>query len=637
MRTVLFASALLLVCCPAASALTTTTIGSPAEGSTVGPVAYNGSGYPFTVSGTSDGTTGDLVDLRCYYANVSGVVVADTVQSNVAINVDGTFTTSAANAAVPALVPCLLRAVPSGLSPTGSQLDPFHAVRITAAFQRDSTDAGKTFDYDDNGSVGRRAWVEMRSLSGTSLGDGHGLDNTIPFAPVSGAAPQQLSTYTFYGNGFYQTSVRPASPSVYRSSVQIDGQDGFFARSAESIQTSDPWPGLTVSRTFDPASGTYTTTENDTLSRCPSNVTNATTDSSNCNPLSATDVSVHRTMKVTYGGLMVSQADTWSTTGAARAIDLFETQEFQPNSNHNGYEFPGQPALAAHTTAFEAVPIADPGRPASMLYTYDMTKGDDITNPRASISMWPLPDEAVFVGTNDAAFLFHYAFTIPAGGSFTVRKVYASEVTSAALAPLTSAGEGGVVAPTVAISAPAEGATVAPGTITVSGSTSPGTSSVSVNGVAATLGDVTWSAQVPVALGAVTLTAVATNDTSTASASRSITVVTPPAVVPPGGGGGPPPPVHAPARPHIAGAVVSCPAGGAVCTAAASWRRGKTVVARRSVRIVAGAKRTLKPALTKAGRKLLRTHRRLRVVRRITARAGSGTPVVKTSTVTLRR
>ncbi|MCW2990043.1 MAG: hypothetical protein JWM73_637, partial [Solirubrobacterales bacterium] len=146
----------------------------------------------------------------------------------------------------------------------------------------------------------------------------------------------------------------------------------------------------------------------------------------------------------------------------------------------------------------------------------------------------------------------------------------------------------------------------------------------------------TFTKAITLAEGANTITAVATDAAGSAgTASVRVTYTKPAAPVPPGGG--PPPPVHVPGKPHIAGAVVSCPAGGAVCTATATWRRGKTVVARRSARIAAGAKRTLKPTLTKAGRKLLRTHRKLKVIRRITARAGTGTAVVKTSTVTLRR
>jgi hypothetical protein len=344
---------------------------------------------------------------------------------------------------------------------------------------------------------------------------------------------------------------------------------------------------------------------------------------------------------------MVDQADTWSTTGAAKTIDLLETQEFEPNANHNGYEFPGQSALAAHTIAFEAVPIADPGRPASMLYTFDLTKGDDITNPRASIAMVPVPDEAVFMDANDRAFMFHYSFTIPAGGSFTIRKVYASEVTNAALAPLTTLGEDMLASPSVAITSPAsDGTTVSAPVLTLSGTDGDnvGVASVTVNGQAATLGSGTFTKDVTLAAGLNTLTVVASDAAgNTASATRTVTY-TPPAGGGGDDGGGTTP---TPAPPSIAAnGTVGCPAGGAACTATGRWtsrrafaagkRKHKVVLATWRATIQPGKHAKAKPTLTTAGRRLLRK-RSVPAVRVIRARAGTGSPVSRSTKVTLKR
>lgn len=85
--------------------------------------------------------------------------------------------------------------------------------------------------------------------------------------------------------------------------------------------------------------------------------------------------------------------------------------------------------------------------------------------------------------------------------------------------------------PTVRISAPADGALVAPGVVAVSG-TVVGTPapSVEVNGVTAAVSNGSFSAEVPVAEGANVLTATATNSLGTDTASVTVTAGLPPTV-----------------------------------------------------------------------------------------------------------
>ncbi len=95
-------------------------------------------------------------------------------------------------------------------------------------------------------------------------------------------------------------------------------------------------------------------------------------------------------------------------------------------------------------------------------------------------------------------------------------------------------GGGDTTRPLIAISSPADGAALNSSPVTVSGTASDETAlaGVTVNGVVASVGGGTFSASVPLASGANTLTAVAT-DTSGNTASMSIQVTfTPPVVVP---------------------------------------------------------------------------------------------------------
>ncbi|HEU4427392.1 MAG TPA: hypothetical protein VFT98_01445, partial [Myxococcota bacterium] len=84
--------------------------------------------------------------------------------------------------------------------------------------------------------------------------------------------------------------------------------------------------------------------------------------------------------------------------------------------------------------------------------------------------------------------------------------------------------------PTVSIATPPEGGLLSASPVSVTGSVSPG-ATVTVNGNAATVSGTTFNASLPLADGAHTLTALATNATGSASDAVNITVDTTPPVV----------------------------------------------------------------------------------------------------------
>ena len=84
--------------------------------------------------------------------------------------------------------------------------------------------------------------------------------------------------------------------------------------------------------------------------------------------------------------------------------------------------------------------------------------------------------------------------------------------------------------PTIAIASPANGALLGASPVAVSGTVTAG-ATVSVNGVVATVAGTTWSASLPLADGAHTITATATNAGGSDSASVGVTVDTTPPVV----------------------------------------------------------------------------------------------------------
>lgn len=116
--------------------------------------------------------------------------------------------------------------------------------------------------------------------------------------------------------------------------------------------------------------------------------------------------------------------------------------------------------------------------------------------------------------------------TVPASGSVALRYAYSTEFSLAAAQADAQTAQSRFDQATVSIASPVNGATVTSSPVTVTGlvSSTSGTKSVSVNGVAAQVNGNAFSASVPLSKGSDTLTAtLSTNSGATASASETIT------------------------------------------------------------------------------------------------------------------
>jgi len=636
-RLLVAAAALIVGACagPAAASITTTAITSPVAGPTIGPVDYSNSLnlHPITVTGTSDGTTPDQIDIACFFQSNDGTPGEQILTSGGApVAADGSFSLTV-DLVWAGVRPCLLRAVPMGLSP--ADLTAWTGPRIYAVTQRDfavpsGPHAGANYDFYDNMSSAR-GFGDFNSVGGC------GVDDMEPWEPVSGGARQQRTNYTFYCNGWYRGDVQ-ITPGVHRSAIEVDGADVYDPAAANQISPSYAWPGVTHNVTYDPAADRLTIDETDPLTRCPANTPGSGASTGNCSELDAVGVTDHRTTVFDHHGLVAQQTDVWSTTGAAKSLDVMDQQNFKSNASKNGFQFPGEASMTPHTSA-TTIPIPAGSDPATILYTFDTTQGDAVTNPRASTLLSPRPLEAVFTSTNDSFYYLHYELTIPANGSVTIRKIYSQETTSAALAPLTAEALDHISAPSLSLSAPDDASTVSSPTVTVAGTASDnvGVASVTVDGQAVTLSGGTFSTPVTLGEGANTITVVAADATgATTTVTRSVTYTKPTAA---------PPTDTTPTRPPPdlpaigKNGAVSCPAQSAGCTARATWRsraKGRALLAKWSATIRPGATSTPKPRLTKTGRRQLRKHS-VRALRVVTVVSGTGAPVSATAKVTLKR
>ena len=608
----------------AEAAITTSHVTTPADGTLLFQNVDTNPNQTFTVSGTTNGGTGDSVDIACYQG---GKQV--THNGAFPVQADGSF-----SASVPQSVfegeSCELLAVPTTLPspPTG-----FTGPRVGFSFFQteklsSGANSGDAYDF---------SFVDA-PLTGSSFNDS--IDDCGPGTFLTdGSAAMNAGPYLFDCAGSFYNSPKDFFATngldLDRADIQVDGQNAYGSASVNNVDNGIPgFPALTATLdSFDPATGNAQTTERESLVKCtPNDVWNP--NSTDCTAYGSTGVAIKRVTSFTDGGRVQTVTDTYSSTdGAAHALDLeYETDLNAPTA---GWELPGESAFSHHSTG-ETGPA--PSTAPGTVYTIDDTsQAPSLTNPvgamtfatpyssvRFDNTLWSLYD------SGEESALFDYQRTVPAGGSVTITWSYATGATVAEVQGDATAARDAMQAPSVAISSPAGGSTVTSSPVTVTGSASAGSGvkSVTVNGIAATLSGGTWRASVALTRGQNTITATATSDAgNTAKASETVTYTPPVVVTPP-----------VPVAPHISlkskrftGKAVlvrlACAAGGTSCKGKVTLRHTETVVnfkhgktQRHKVTLVLGSAKysisagqsdTIKVTLTRTAKRLLKRRHKL--------------------------
>jgi len=137
-------SALLALPSPATGAVTTSMITSPVDG-THWMITDANPPTTVTVSGTTNGTTGDVIDINCYEV---GSDTWQSVANNVAVQANGSFSVNMGTN--DPYGSCRLRAVPDGLA-AGSSIAAYSGPVVTTEYIKSyqvtsGPNAGKTYD-----------------------------------------------------------------------------------------------------------------------------------------------------------------------------------------------------------------------------------------------------------------------------------------------------------------------------------------------------------------------------------------------------------------------------------------------------------------------------------------------------------
>ncbi len=627
--------------------VTTSRVTSPADGTLVFDNEVSSPGQMLTVAGTSDGSTGDSVEIYCDRTNSGGGVGLGAL----AVQADGSFSGTFRDSNLAFFTPCVVVAEPQGTAPvppgtpyTGPTIavSSFNAGKIPSG-----TNAGKTFDFG----------LDVKTLtaaSGIGSVDSCGLFSALvgPGAPNPNLADGFGCGGTFY-NSSVDLSPGVAGVDLTRADLQVDGQNAYGSSSAHRLFSgSDALPGFPAAVVsldqFDTASGDAQVTDTEPLVRCsPNDVYDPT--SADCTAFVSSGVSITRVTRWTHEARVDTVTDTYrSTDSKQHSLDLrYETDINTPAS----WKLPGQSTFTAHNTGDSAgAPASAPG---TIYVGHDPAQPPTLTNPVGAMTFDTPYASIRFDNTlwssgsapEDSA-LIEYRRSVPAGGSTTITWSYATGQTLAEVHRDAVVAEDAMSPPAISITSPAPGGTTVKTPVSVRGTASAGSgiASVTVNGVRAAVSGGGWTAHVPLAPGKDTLTATVT---SVGGATKTTSEVVTLAVAKVNTSGRASDKHHGSTVLVTPGVTLSCPAGGHACTAAesattlapvsaASAKTKRFVIGKANFTVPAGHKKQLRFGLNHTGLTLLRNLGHLKATIAVISRVDHGTPTTTTKTITIK-
>jgi hypothetical protein len=464
------------------------------------------------VSGTTDGTSGDLVDIACtWYGGSSNTLLFD-----VPVNANGSFEATVDLGNFPSNT-CRLRALPAGAWP--NNLNRFRGPR--AGVSTAGTDKvaggpndGVVFDYR----------VITEGLAGSYEIQSAGSDGISESRPFSTATLEDFERVYAGAGAFYGRDEQGAGP---RSQLRIDNRNAYASYAAFSLYPgSGETPGLagiTLTRSLDSTTGDVTLTESSVLVRCGDDT--VTPDATTCPEFISTGVRLERSWLITRGGRMARMTDVLrSIDGAEHAVDLL--LDVDRDSDEPGWMVPPSTEFERHDNGAVVSGSVFGTAPFTLLGKETDDEPDD--SPEGGISATAFESsvtELRWVG--ESRLEAQYQRTVPADGAATLRFAFAQGINIANTRALAREAEDEWSGPSVSIDSPAAGAAIAATSAVVTGKAADnvGVASVTVNGVSAVVADDgAYSAVIPLAAGANTITVVAKDAFgNSAQATRAVT------------------------------------------------------------------------------------------------------------------
>jgi len=381
----------------------------------------------FAISGTSNGTTGDHVDVRCYDGD-GGKLVA----GNVALTAGGSFSVPSADLHLAnTFRVCNLHAVPAGTTPADPSAYP--GPRLLVGNKKNSyvskgpNNNGALYDYYlyfPQLAGGN----DYQSLGGCGLDDGYLLDSH-----------DALGSTTWYCNAALFNS--EADPGT-RSEVRVDGTNAYTPTGAGRIndQAASGFPAVTYSYSVNPHTGNAVIHETSPLVKCPDATYPPTTVT--CATFVSAGVTDTRTITQDHAGRVSWVTDMFkSTDGYPHTIDFLWDNEQRFHGSGGGdstqveYKFPGQSSYSMHVLNDSVSLPATPG--TIFVRVHGAADGDTTTGQGAIVYDRPAAAaKFVDVYSSYERFTLHQTATVPAHGSVRFRFAYVDDFHAATVASL---------------------------------------------------------------------------------------------------------------------------------------------------------------------------------------------------------
>lgn len=493
------------------------------------------------VAGTTSGGDGN-VDLRCYSGAASTPLALGVPVNGGSFESDVLLDKATLTQIGYPRPYCVLRAVPAGTTPAaapgqatpwaGPQVGFGQVYSITLGAGKDPNPADTVHDYfAGQGQPG--AYNDFDSVSSCGLCD------TYLFAPGTFAKSNPI----WWANAGVYPRIPYVSPQT-RSALRVDGVDLYAAHGASwlNLGHSTGFPSLSYDRSIDPATGDLTIHERSAFAACAPQPGLYPPTFQSCSAFSSPVVRLARTITTSHEGRQVAIVDSWtSADGQAHDFDAWYDETID-DENHaiagheSTWNFSWTPDGFKSYPANTQIPVEDSG--ASTVFVKvdgTTTASGDAADPIGALT-YAEPPSAIFLRTpvtaNEAVgdWQARYDWTLPAGGMKIVQ-IYSHAFSLGDVQALVEDAKKETLAPSIALSSPADGASVSTASVTVSGTAAApdGHPRVSVNGVTAPVaGDGSWSADVALGEGANTITAVVSNSIGlTSEAKLTVSRLTP--------------------------------------------------------------------------------------------------------------
>jgi Glucodextranase, domain B/PASTA domain len=505
--------AFLVVPALAAAAPTASQITTPA---TTAYVSFD-EAFPSSlhVAGTTLGS-GD-VDLRCYSGGGAPLVKGQVPVVNGSFSTDVPITKTLMMALGYPNHFCMLRAVPSGTTPSAPVDKPseWEGVFVSWGWHKLYT-VGTGHAPTPESAV--RDYYISRPQSG-ALNDfesisGCGLCDTYLFVP--GAMTKSNAIW-------YANSDLVPWPNGYngRSSVQIDGASAYSGYAAGSMASghlvdNPGFPDLSVTENVDASTGNLTLVETAPYAVCAEDRWVFPPTDQSCASFTDSGVHYERSIQTHDSGHVVTIVDHWkSVDGKSHDLDAI----YDDTTESSNASMAGHGAVADFTwtqAGFKDYPAdtaiaLPPSSPSTMLVKTDASTSDngDNMNPIGAMVFGGKFESLKMLNTGNASnstteWQTRYQRTIPAGGEITIAVAYTHDFNLASVKDKASVAADSLTPPTLHVATPLDGATVDAPSVHVTGTASSlDEFTVRVNGehVVADPQTGSWATDVPLSEG----------------------------------------------------------------------------------------------------------------------------------------